>query len=248
MDGLMDELYDPVESSALEPDDDKQMVSRAVLRQAMWERDIALKQLSEIGKGLGEKMDDVAPVVHGYWIMHDDEILGLTCECSNCHTETMGDGNYCTKCGTKMDEKPIWLKEVEGRQKMDALEFMMYAKKMCKQYGAETKEHTWCQDCPALYGEDEICILNYQYASCIPDKAIEAVEKYAKQYPIKTNQDKFLEAFPETELKRGFIDICPRAVSKEYRSKSNEYGTCSLYSLKNDCEQCEKEFWLSEAK
>ena len=70
MDGLMDELYDPVESSALEPDDDKQMVSRAVLRQAMWERDIALKQLSEIGKGLGEKMDDVAPVVHGYWIIH----------------------------------------------------------------------------------------------------------------------------------------------------------------------------------
>lgn len=246
MDGMVNEFYEPVECSALEPDEKEQMVSRAVFEQVMWERDIALKQLSEIGKGLGEKMDDVATVVHGYWIMHDDEILGLTCECSNCHTETMGDGNYCGKCGAKMDVKPIWLKEVEGRQKMDALEFMMYAKRMCKQYG-ETKNSDWCEGCPAL-NEEDVCILNFQYSSCIPDKALEAVEKYAKQYPIKTNQDKFLEAFPETELKRGFIDICPRVVSKEYRSKSNEYGTCSLISLEHDCEQCEKEFWLSEAK
>ena len=46
--------------------------------------------------------DDVAPVVHGRWIMHDDE-FGLTCECSACHIETMGDGNYCPNCGAKMD-------------------------------------------------------------------------------------------------------------------------------------------------
>ena len=43
-----------------------------------------------------------APVVHGRWIMHDDE-FGLTCECSACHIETMGDGNYCPNCGAKMD-------------------------------------------------------------------------------------------------------------------------------------------------
>lgn len=45
---------------------------------------------------------DVSPVVHGRWIMHDDE-FGLTCECSACHIETMGDGNYCPNCGAKMD-------------------------------------------------------------------------------------------------------------------------------------------------
>lgn len=47
---------------------------------------------------------DVAPVVHGRWIMHDDE-FGLTCECSACHIETMGDGNYCPNCGAKMDDE-----------------------------------------------------------------------------------------------------------------------------------------------
>ena len=45
---------------------------------------------------------DVAPVRHGRWIMHDDE-FGLTCECSACHIETMGDGNYCPNCGAKME-------------------------------------------------------------------------------------------------------------------------------------------------
>ena len=45
---------------------------------------------------------DVAPVRHGRWIMHDDE-FGLTCECSVCHIETMGDGNYCPNCGCRMD-------------------------------------------------------------------------------------------------------------------------------------------------
>lgn len=59
MDGMVNEFYKPVECSALEPDDVKQMVSRAAFEQVMWERDIALKQLAEIGKGLGEKMDDV---------------------------------------------------------------------------------------------------------------------------------------------------------------------------------------------
>lgn len=45
---------------------------------------------------------DVAPVMHGRWIMHADE-LGLTCECSVCHIETMCDGNYCPNCGARMD-------------------------------------------------------------------------------------------------------------------------------------------------
>ena len=45
---------------------------------------------------------DVAPVRHGRWILHDDE-FGLTYECSACHIETMGDGNYCPNCGAKMD-------------------------------------------------------------------------------------------------------------------------------------------------
>ena len=38
----------------------------------------------------------------GRWIMHDDEILGLSCECSVCHIETCGDSPYCPNCGADM--------------------------------------------------------------------------------------------------------------------------------------------------
>jgi len=45
---------------------------------------------------------DAVRVVYGHWIMHNDD-FGLTCECSHCHIETMGDSEYCPHCGARMD-------------------------------------------------------------------------------------------------------------------------------------------------
>ena len=42
---------------------------------------------------------------HGRWIKHDDEFLGVTCECSRCHLETCGDSPYCPHCGARMCEE-----------------------------------------------------------------------------------------------------------------------------------------------
>lgn len=41
----------------------KNSVSQGVVDQIRWERDTALSQLKEIGKGLGEKMDDVVELM-----------------------------------------------------------------------------------------------------------------------------------------------------------------------------------------
>ena len=49
------------------------------------------------------KRDNVKEIVYAHWIMHDDD-FGLTCECSNCHIETMGDSEYCPHCGAEMSE------------------------------------------------------------------------------------------------------------------------------------------------
>ena len=46
---------------------------------------------------------NVKEIVYAHWIMHDDN-FGLTCECSNCHIETMGDSEYCPHCGAEMSE------------------------------------------------------------------------------------------------------------------------------------------------
>ena len=45
--------------------------------------------------------DDLRP--KGRWIPHDDEMFGLTEECSSCHTETCGTSPFCPNCGAKME-------------------------------------------------------------------------------------------------------------------------------------------------
>ena len=77
-----------------------------VLKQVYWERDTALHQLAEIGKGLGEKMDDVVERKHGKWIYNDMSRR----ICSNCGNPVAfklidGDwyeGNFCPNCGADM--------------------------------------------------------------------------------------------------------------------------------------------------
>ena len=51
------------------------MVSNSVFEQVKWERDVALSQLEEIGKGLGEKMDDIKALQAN----HEKKILDVTC-------------------------------------------------------------------------------------------------------------------------------------------------------------------------
>lgn len=77
------------------------VVPKAAYNQARWERDIAVSQLKEIGKGLGAKMDDVTPVRQGKW-----KWVGFNIECSECgcmpYFERTEMPNYCPNCGAKM--------------------------------------------------------------------------------------------------------------------------------------------------
>lgn len=41
----------------------------------------------------------------GEWILHHDEILGDSEECSICHIQICGRSPYCPVCGTKMKEE-----------------------------------------------------------------------------------------------------------------------------------------------
>lgn len=108
------------------------VVSVSAYKQVMWERDTAVEQLKQIGKGLGEVMDDVAPVVHGRWIWKptkqycppdcwypplscneetwdekngtwlEDEMYCSECDYHNYHEIKY---NFCPKCGAKMDKE-----------------------------------------------------------------------------------------------------------------------------------------------
>ena len=55
-----------------------------------------------------EPASDVAPVRHGRWIYHPDDLFPAesTQECSCCHVEeyfTLYNENYCPNCGAKME-------------------------------------------------------------------------------------------------------------------------------------------------
>ena len=78
------------------------VVSRGVLEQVMWERNLAVSQLAEIGKGLGEKMDDVVKVQSGHWINVNGD--GSAFRCSVCGEISCCNAAYCNDCGASMTE------------------------------------------------------------------------------------------------------------------------------------------------
>lgn len=94
-------------------------VSQGVVDQICWERDTALFQLEQIGKGLGSKMDDIVAMLKEHEAVKPvlDEQTGRMWLCGNCGTyvgfEDHDDNDpneydkYCRECG-----KPVlW----EGR-------------------------------------------------------------------------------------------------------------------------------------
>lgn len=87
------------------------VVSRDCYNAILWENDVMRKQLAEIAKGFGQRMDDVRHVVHARWI-ELDECSNEGVYCSNClkkvykfsYSNTMKrKSNFCPNCGAKMD-------------------------------------------------------------------------------------------------------------------------------------------------
>ena len=111
---------------------------------------------------------------------------------------------------------------------MDAVEFLKQFNRMCRAYDKDG----FCKNCPA-----------YEYACCTnfngqENDAVQIVEQWAKEHPVKTRQSEFLKMFPETEMIDDYICICPSRVSKEYRDSN---ASCSI-----ECDKCKRDFWLKE--
>jgi len=86
-------------------------VSREVFEQVMWERDLAIKQLEDLGYGLGEKPKASVTPKTGHWIRITNGAMREKYICSKCGRQIEDDGvegllpikyPYC-HCGAKME-------------------------------------------------------------------------------------------------------------------------------------------------
>ena len=88
-----------------------------------------------------------------------------------------------------------------------------------------------CRDCPL----DNCIELEADY----PEQAVEIVEKWAKENPVKTYLSVLLEKFPNTSLRDGgFPKFCPCAV---FNIEQRCPGTSCKDCWNRECEEVENE-------
>lgn len=113
---------------------------------------------------------------------------------------------------------------------MDVIEFIKIANRMCERANSD------CSDC-CFKGKTVFCVDDG--FSDVPlkefEKAVQVVEEWAKEHPVKTRETEFLKLFPNAQLEKdSYSPICPHAL--------DETWTCR----RTDCKKCRQDFWSQE--
>jgi hypothetical protein len=122
---------------------------------------------------------------------------------------------------------------------MDAVEFLKEKSRMCNTFnlcdGGGYKET--CE----LYKEGLTCA---DYTNDYPEKAVEIVERWAKEHPKKTRQSKFLKVFPRVSMTAdGIIAFCPDSMDSEF-----ECPRKTRDNIDPICGECRRKYWLEEVE
>lgn len=113
---------------------------------------------------------------------------------------------------------------------MTAIEYLKAQNRMTKKCGID------CDKCPLSSRNNEADCACLELEQDYPEKAVEIVEKWAKEHPVKTRQSEFLKLFPDSEIDRnGNLYICPKNINRQYN--------CCDY---DNCEKCRAKFWMEE--
>ena len=114
---------------------------------------------------------------------------------------------------------------------MDAFAFFQAVGRMCKVYKGN------CENCP-LYEKPCVLSLNNIDADAVLETMIEAAEKWAKEYMVKTRKSEFKKIYPGANVD----EIFPCSVDSDYRKMcDDEKDSNSFY-----CRKCKKYYWNKE--
>lgn len=126
---------------------------------------------------------------------------------------------------------------------MDAVEYFKAYARMCDSFDSKNNiTGKPCVGCPL----DDIgrgCHMNDLTNNA--EECVAAVEKWAKEHPVKTRQSELLKIFPKCNVdEKGVLFICPVYVDP---TRCREYTGGSYTSIfPTLCDKCRREFWLQE--
>lgn len=93
---------------------------------------------------------------------------------------------------------------------------------------------------------------NKKYSSCElfmmkePEKAVEIIEKWSAEHPVKTRQDKLLEQYPDFKIgAQGIVNLSPCVVEPSRFVKDNT-SPCAKTNM--TCQECKWEYWMEEVE
>lgn len=119
---------------------------------------------------------------------------------------------------------------------MDAVKFIQERNRMCKSFGDE------CAGCPA-----NDTIYRCKFSITVGDEAakqVELLEEWSAAHPRKTRQSVFLEQYPEARIgDDGVLHVGPCSISASHRNVS---GSCA--TMRRECKDCRREFWMQEVE
>ena len=110
---------------------------------------------------------------------------------------------------------------------MDAVKYLKERNRMCDSY------NNMCDGCG--FGKVPKC--NHTEEDN-PEKAVEIVEKWSAEHPMKMRQGEFLKIFPNAVMRNGVIQICPRNIDQN--------SITSEKCKELVCSECRKKYWLAE--
>lgn len=126
---------------------------------------------------------------------------------------------------------------------MDAVEYFKAYARMCDSFDSKNNiTGKPCVGCPL----DDIgrgCHMNDLTNNA--EECVAAVEKWAKEHPVKTRQSKFLKIFPSAQIEDETVSICPAKLNVAPHA-TNMGRTCIYVHDCAACRKCKRDFWLTE--
>lgn len=116
---------------------------------------------------------------------------------------------------------------------MDAVKYVKTLHKLCK-----SKE--CCSECKLYNKKGGYCIVDTnEYA----EKAVQIVEQWGKEHPVKTRQSEFLRRFPNADMQK-ICTLFPCVIDQTIRlTRCVKYEN---FSSPKKCVECRNDYWHEE--